>query len=512
MISQSVVDTVNNLTTFAPRFLVVATKGNAVYGDGIAPLVLNRAQIYINHRLDEQLRVTSKVRALILKGRQQGCSTYVQARFFHKIITTLGKKAFILAHEGDATDNLFKMTRRFYDNLPEGLCPAPNKLNTSEMEFSQFNSSYRTGTAGNKKTGRSQTVHLFHGSEVAFWENTSSLSTGVLQAVSGAGGTEIILESTANGLGNFFHKAWCDAIKGDSEYQAIFVPWYWQDEYKLTMPGFKVDKDEQQLLDLYGDNGLTLKHLAWRRVKMRELDKDPDRALDLFKQEYPFTADEAFLNPISNTFIKAKFVQRARKNIIETDIRLVIGVDPAGDKDGADRTSIIRRRGRKAYGLETYRGRNTMEIVGILARILRSENVSKMYIDEIGIGKGIVDRLQEMGFSQVFGINVSNSAHDKDHYLNRRSELWDECRQWLTQDLEVDLIDSDELQSDLCSVGYKYNSNGQLIIESKADLKKRGMPSCDTADSLIHTFSNSWIEVAEAPVQKYQEPGRNMFS
>lgn len=491
----------DNLKLFAAAFFVIATKGEGTSGEGLEAMRFNRAQDYIDARLDAQLHATGKVRALILKGRQQGCSTYVQCRYFKKIITSKGKKAFILAHEADATDNLFKMTRRFYDNLPAGLCPIPNKLNTSEMEFAQFNSSYRVGTAGNKKTGRSQTIHLFHGSEVGFWENTSSLATGALQTVSGAAGTEIILESTANGLGNFFHQAWCDAIKGDSEYQAIFVPWYWQEEYCYKMEGFKPTQDELELFDLYSKNGLTYEHLAWRRVKMRELDKDPERALDLFKQEYPFTADEAFLNPIADIFIKAKYVTKARQNKIDTDMGLVIGVDPAGDKDGADRTAIIRRRGRRVYGLEVYRGRTTMEIAGILNRIIQEEKPTRVYIDCIGIGQGVVDRLRELGYHFVEGINVAMSAHDKEHYANRRAELWDEGRKWLTQDMPVELPDSDELQSDLCSVGYKYNSNGQLVIESKESLRKRGMPSCDTADAYIHTFAGGFYEVTNSSME-----------
>lgn len=458
----------------------------------------------------EVIDLQTSEKTFICEGLVSHNSTYVQARFFHKIITTVGKKAFILAHEGDATDNLFKMTRRYYDNLPPGLCPIPVKMNTTEMEFAQFNSSYRVGTAGNKKTGRSQTIHLFHGSEVAFWENTSSLATGVLQAVSGAAGTEIILESTANGLGNFFHQAWCDAIKGDSEYQAIFVPWYWQDEYTSTMPGFICNADERSLIDLYAANGLTEQHLCWRRIKMRELDKDQDRALELFKQEYPFTAEEAFLNPIANVFIKAKYVQKARANRVDSTSALVIGVDPAGDKDGADRTSIIRRRGRLAYGLETYRGRNTMEIAGILTRIIKEEKPAKVYIDSIGIGKGVVDRLREMGYEFVEGINVANSAHDKDQYLNRRAELWDLMRQWLVQDMPVQIPDSDELQSDLCSVGYKHNSNGQLVIESKQDLRKRNMPSPDAGDSLMHTFCPGQYEMSiETPSMR--DPKKGFF-
>src|ERR1700691_3893121 len=130
---EKIIEILGDLTKFSPMFLKINTKG-ASYDESANYLRLNRAQLYIHQRLEAQLKGTGKVRALILKGRQQGCSTYVQARYFHKVITTRGKKAFILAHEADATDNLFKMTRRYYENLPEGLCPEASKLNTSEME------------------------------------------------------------------------------------------------------------------------------------------------------------------------------------------------------------------------------------------------------------------------------------------------------------------------------------------------------------------------------------------
>ena len=91
-----------SLPLFAQNFLVIHDKSGATL-----PLKLNRAQQYIHERLEAQREATGKVRALILKGRQQGCSTYVQARFFHKIVTKRGKKAFILTHLSDATRAIF---------------------------------------------------------------------------------------------------------------------------------------------------------------------------------------------------------------------------------------------------------------------------------------------------------------------------------------------------------------------------------------------------------------------
>lgn len=507
MLSDSKLDTLKDLLKFAPAFLTIKSKS----GKPVA-FELNEAQRYIHRRIEDQLKATGKVRAVVLKGRQQGCSTYIQARYFHKVITSRGKKAFILTHEAEATKNLFEMTKRYYDTLPPGLCPEADRSSAKELRFEQFDSGYSVGTAGNKGVGRSQTIQLFHGSEVGYWPNADEHAKGVMQAVSSEADTEIILESTANGIGNYFHSMWKSATSGDSDFQAIFVPWFWQSEYKRDNGGFIPTEDEQSLLDFYGKDGLTKEHLSWRRMKILELSHDEDEGRELFYSEYPMCADEAFRNPIDNVFISAKHVMRARRNEVMSDTALIIGVDPAiSDKD---KTAIIRRKGRLAYNLQTFRNRNTMEIAGTVASIIRQENPAKVYIDCIGIGAGIVDRLQEMGCHQVEGINVGRTANEKDKFANLRAELWWTMRDWLMQnDLPVQIPDSDDLHGALVSLGYKYRSNEQLLIEGKDDLRKRGMPSPDEADALSLTFfAGIYGMEAQLTVHKMPEYERGMFT
>lgn len=483
----SLKDKLLDLTKFAPAFFTIRTKAGTPQR-----FTLNKAQLYIHDRLETQLRVTGKVRAIILKGRQQGCSTYIQSRYLHRVITTRGKKAFILTHEAEATKNLFEMTKRYYDNLPEGLCPKADKSSAKELRFSQFDSGYSVGTAGNKGTGRSQTIQLFHGSEVAFWENTDDHATGVLQAISSQPETEIILESTANGIGNYYHKMWCAAMNGSSDYQAIFVPWYWQDEYKSRTPNFKLVDDEEDIFEQFKPDGITLDHMEWRRIKINSLSGDAEAGLELFKQEYPMTAEEAFRNPIDNVFIHSKYVMKARKAQVESETNLIIGVDPAIGNN--DRTCIIRRRGRLAYKMESFRNHNTMEICGRLVQVIKDERPSKIYVDCIGIGAGIVDRMRELGYEQVEGINVARTPNLKDKFRNLRAELYWELREWLCQEMPVQIPDSDELHGDLCGMGYKYTSNGLLQIEGKDQMKSRGMPSPDTSDALMLTFYGGTYE------------------
>ena len=473
---------------FAENFFKIRTKNGSV-----SPFILNRAQLYIHGRLEDQLKETGKIRALILKGRQQGCSTYVQARYFHKTITNRGIKTFILTHEAAATKNLFDMTRRYYEYLPKGLVPRANRDSQKELKFESIDSGYAIGTAGAKGTGRSQTVQLLHGSEVSFWPNAAEHAQGLMQAVGDQSDTEIILESTANGIGNYFHSVWVGAEQGKSDFQAIFVPWYWQPEYKAFYTQkhdeIYLSEEEQRVLETYQPDGMTHEHIYWRRFKIGQFSNDHEVGLRLFSQEYPSCSSEAFLNPVDDTFIPSQYVTAARKAKVDISntTPLIIGVDPAiGDND---RCVIIKRKGRVAFDVQVLRNHNTMELAGKLKTIIDRDKPTKVFIDCIGIGAGVTDRLLEMGYHCVVGINVARTANDKERFANLRAELWSEMRDWLMGELAVSIPDSDELQTDLCGLGYKHRSNGQLLIESKDDLKKRGMPSCDLADALCLSFS-----------------------
>lgn len=148
----------NDFEFYAPRALKIRPKAGA-----IRPLRLNSAQRYLHQRLEEQRKKIGRVRALILKGRQQGVSTYVQGRFFWRVTHMRGVRAFILTHQDDATNNLFGMAERFWQNCPEMLRPKLGTSNAKELSFSGLDSGYKVGTAGNKGVGRSDTIQFFHG-------------------------------------------------------------------------------------------------------------------------------------------------------------------------------------------------------------------------------------------------------------------------------------------------------------------------------------------------------------
>ena len=476
----------DDLVHYADKCLRIRTKAGAV-----APLVLNRAQRFIHERLEEQRTRTGRVRALILKGRQQGVSTYVGGRYYHRVTHGRGQRVFILTHEDAATQNLFEMVERFHEHCPELMRPSTGAANAKELNFDLLDSGYKVGTAGTKGVGRSSTIQLFHGSEVAFWPHAETHVAGVLQAIPDEPGTESILESTANGMGNFFHNEWRSAERGEGDYQAIFVPWFWQEEYRRPVPdGFRRDEAETVLADLHGiDDG----QLAWRRNKIVEL-KDAS----LFMQEYPNNAAEAFQMSGHDSFIRPELVARARKHSAEPSGPLVIGFDPAWT--GGDRHSMARRRGRKLLKVESRSKLDTMAAAGWCKQVIDAEKPQRLFVDVGGVGAGVYDRLIEMGYGEtVRAVNFGSSPLEpqpldetgkpKGGPLNRRAEMWMKSREWLEEPAGVSVPDSDNLQTDACGPGYRYDSLSRIVLEGKKDMRSRGALSPDEWDAVALTFA-----------------------
>ena len=462
-------------------------------------LKMNKAQSYIHNQLQQQLEDTGKVRAVILKGRQQGASTYIQGRFTWKTTHNKGVRAFILTHEDDATQNLFAMGKRYYENLPTFVKPSISSSNAKELIFNKLDSGYKVGTAGNKSVGRSQTNQFFHGSEVAFWPNAAEHAKGILQTIPDMDKTEVIYESTANGLGNFFHQQWKLAESGLSEFLPIFVPWYWQDEYRKTLPEeFERNDREVELSNIYD---LDYEQLYFMRQKTIELSADGTDGERAFMQEYPMNASEAFQVSGSEGLILANDVMKARNNEVNPNGSFVIGVDPSR---GGDRFSTIKRMGRKSWGLESYVGDQVDKLgkaVAICKELLDTidpiaEKKPDMIFIDAGGGADIADRLDELGYGdKVKAIYFGSTPLNTKKYKNKRCEMWGECNLWLRdENLKVQLPDSDTLQADLCASPYDRDSHDRICLWKKERIKREYGFSPDEGDALALTFAEPVIQ------------------
>lgn len=461
-----------DLEFYSRNALIIADKtGNAV------PFHFNKAQRYIHERLEEQLAETGMVRAYIVKGRQQGCSTYVSARYYHKAAWIDNTNVYILSHEAKSTQTIFEKGEMFHAHTPEPLRPRLVTANRNELKF-ENGSKYAVGTAGARATGRSQTNKLFHGSEVAYYENAGDVQTGVLQTVADVEGTEIILESTANGVANDFYTGCMDALNGRGRYILIFVPWYWQDEYKAKVPeGFSFTAEELEIQQRFG---LTNEQLYWRYLKVIEL-KSESR----FKQEYPCTVQEAFQSS-GVSLISNEAVQNARKSDVQdTTAPLIMGVDPARE---GDRTVLTLRRGRQILWVRKYDKMQSMELAGIISAEIEKYSVDKVFIDA-ALGYGTCDRLKELGFGRIAQTVHFNARPSEEQYANKRAEMACALRDWLEEG-NVNIPDREEIEVDLLSVpDFKRTSTGKIAIESKDKIKEVYGRSPDIFDSMMLTFA-----------------------
>jgi hypothetical protein len=134
---------------------------------------------------------------------------------------------------------------------------------------------------------------------------------------------------------------------------------------------------------------------------------------------------------------------------------------------------------------QVYKGKQGFEIADLVARLIDSWQPHVVFVDDTGgYGGAVIERLQQFGH-KIIGAQFAGKPSD-DRYLNKRAEMWIEMANWIKD--KGALPDSQELRSDLCSPTYKYTNNGKFQLESKEDMKKRGLPSPDVGDALALTF------------------------
>jgi len=313
----------NDFTSFAVDNIKIITKDAR---RGFIDFSFNSCQEKITELLEKQLEDTGKVRAIILKARQQGISTYCAGRVFWKTYFTPHARSVVMAHDSATSDALFNLSKNIIRNMKSSYKPNEVKSNAKEIVISSPHfkkegkdkpiSSYRLYTAGSPEAGRGTTPTIAHLSEVAFWQHDEKILAGLFQGISEAPGTEVILESTANGAQGEFYRLWKGALDGENEYLPIFLPWFSTSEYYRKPPeGFERSSEEELLVEQHSLND---GQLYWRRLKIAEGGELK------FRQEYPATPDEAFITAGKSVFATDKV-----SNLIpvEPDKRMLFDFD-----------------------------------------------------------------------------------------------------------------------------------------------------------------------------------------
>jgi hypothetical protein len=369
-----------------------------------------------------------------------------------------------------------------------------------ELVFDRLDSSYQVATAGAKEGGRGRSISLYHGSEVAFWNNAPAHFAASVQAVPLERGTEIALESTSAGPSGEYYERYQDAEAGKGDYIPIFLPWFISPEYSREPPfGFELMTDaeedgelsEAEYRDLYR---LSLAQMAWRRAKIAEL-----RSAATFKREYPADPMEAWTAKGDHEpFIDPLLVLRARKRERPGYGPKILGVDPASG--GGDRFAMALRQGLRLHWTKHRNKIDTLEAVEWLDAVIQEVKPDKVYIDAGNIGAAIISLLRAKRREYqtlIVAVNFGSTSQAKlarpkmPGPKNRRAEMYARSLEWLQLPEGVQIPDDPALQSDATATRRKPDLSNDLKLESKDEMKARGVRSPDLWDSTVLTFAST---------------------
>lgn len=272
--------------------------------------VINYAQEDFITEVERQINENGEVRIIVLKARQIGISTIIEAIIFALSILFKGYQGLIISHEKDSAEHILTMTKRYWTTYSFKDFHDEQYNGRTQLAWSDLQSNIVVATAKNVGAGRSKTLHALHASEVAFWDAPETLATGLRQSIPSVGLTMIFLESTANGIGNYFHKSWEEATGDKSEFVPKFYPWHQHPEYtadmipramkaKFSVLGPAATKDEAKAEKALRAMGIGDERLLWRRWAIQNLCQGD---VTKFNQEYPTTPNEAFLTTGRNVF------------------------------------------------------------------------------------------------------------------------------------------------------------------------------------------------------------------
>lgn len=471
-------DILKEYEKFAPNLLKIGTAGGE-----LIPLNLNKAQLYVHKKLEEQKAKFGYVRAIIPKARKLGVSTYIGSRYYHQLTTNKYKQGVVLSDTAANADELFGIYTRFYDNIPKQLRPKATSYNTKSLKFASIDSSLKVSSAASANVGRGATNHFMHLSEISSWIDIEETVSSIMQSIKLVPGTECVIESTAKGHDHFF-KMWNAAQAVDSVWIPIFLPWTLDDEYSLAVPEtFIMSKEEKEYAVNYE---LTPEQIYWRRTKINEL------GLFRFNQEYPLVPSDCFSIKDTDTLFEIEPIVKARKYKGDPNKNvkhpLVLGVDVA--EYGSDRTVICWRRGREVEKFESYSKLGAVDISNILTKHIDKDKPAKVFVD-VAKGSAIVDILRSHGYNDIEMIAFGGKAVDTNNYFNQRSYMYGMLKEWIEEEpcKLPDNEDCDRLEGELTSTGYKYDKDGRLQLVPKDDIKKVLGRSPDYADSLALSFA-----------------------
>lgn len=316
-------------------------------GGAIMPLVPKPGQVRLYEAIERQRAAGAPERVIVLKARKLGYSTATQGVLIQRSTQRENYNALVVAQDTSTAGVLFDIGQLMYARLPADIKPERTNFSnaTNSRKFMRFgnpsrreveqgdmglNSSIAVDSAREITAGRGFTIHGMHLSEVAFWPYPEKM-TALLNAVPKEPGTLIVIESTANGH-NHFRERWLRAESGESGFAAVFAPWHEEPAYATA---FDTPAEREAFESLIGEGpfgedeprlveefGCSPEQLLWRR---RAIVDDCDSKVEVFKQEFPASSDEAFLQTGKHVF-SIHLISRAMDRAKESEEAVELGL------------------------------------------------------------------------------------------------------------------------------------------------------------------------------------------
>jgi len=390
---------ITNPLIYIPEYFKVITKADKKGISQLVPMNLWKAQeYYIGNRTH---------RDIVVKNRQVGLSTGVEADNSHKVFTTPYTRMSIITHDTETSEFLLQNIHRFHRHLPDNRKPEVDWASSSRIRFPKMDCYIYIDSAQSAAIGIGHTLNIAHLSEMSRWPEYKApdLFAGISQTVPEGGW--ITIESTPKGRGNTFYRIYDAAKKGDINYKPFFFPWWWDQSCVRDVEEKLFYNTEEKLL--VEKENLSPEQIRFRREKIAEIG-------ELFYQEYPENDVDCWLSSDVSIFdgvaIRRYLLQvnpgrtsgdtTIWKGVIGGE-KYVIGVDTAGGNEKGDYSVAAVLRCKTNEYVARIRGRIAPDLFAQeIMRLGHHYNDAQIAVEKIMHGHTILRILMEAGYPDIY--------------------------------------------------------------------------------------------------------------
>lgn len=436
------------------------------------------AQRILLQKCRDQMNKYNQIRLVIIKGRQQGISTFCRAMINWRMSYFPQTVGLIVAQrEKDLREKAFRGLIDMYEMQVQKM--PIDRGNTTKLKVNHgAKAGYSVcfgewAAAGGQSRG--DRYNIIHLTEVDYYPDWTKFWGGLSQSIPNGNQSIVLIESTSGGRRALWDM-YQQSLSPDSPFDYVFLPWYIQPEYRTEITGEFTPTDRE--IELKRQFGLVDEQLLWYRIKRQELGSDIALA-----REYPNTPEEAFSVSSNLSFFDYVHIENAinSQNVEDHNATLIMGIDPSRNRDS---TGICFRRGRtitKILELDPYM--DTVRLSKDLYKMITHERPTHTFIDVGGLGYGVYDMLNAMGVTGLTPVHFGEQADDNRVYLNKRAEMYGRFKKWLSEP-PCSIPNNQEFLNQILMIEQE-DRLGKIQLTAKNKMPK----SPDLADAAVLTFA-----------------------